>query len=107
MILVKVQKQKTEITEITIKGHADSAPYGQDLVCAAVSAIVIGTLNAIEEMAEGSCEIEQNEARTVIAVKEINPTLSIILEVMLYQMRSIAESYRQYLDIEEETSYEI
>ena len=107
MILVKLQRKKTEISKITVSGHAESAPYGEDLICAAVSSIVIGTLNAIEEMAEGSCHIDSDTHKTTIEVKKQNSKLPIILEVMMYQLRSITESYPEYLEIKEETSYEI
>lgn len=32
-----------------VDGHADYAPYGQDIVCAAVSAIIQGSLNWFDE----------------------------------------------------------
>ena len=35
-----------DLKSLTVKGHANSAPYGEDLVCAAISAIVVGGLNA-------------------------------------------------------------
>ena len=107
MILVRVQRNRTEISKITVSGHAESAPYGEDLICAAVSSIVTGTLNAIDEMAKGSCLISQNEEKTVIEVKKTDSKIPIILDVMLYQLKTLAESYSEYLEVEEETSYEI
>lgn len=34
---------------LQVSGHADSAPYGQDLVCAGVSSIVMGALNWFDD----------------------------------------------------------
>lgn len=36
-----------QVTEFTMEGHADSAPHGQDLVCAGASAVVFGSMNAV------------------------------------------------------------
>ena len=102
MILVKVQKQRQLIKKIEISGHADSARYGEDLICAAVSAVVTGTLNAVEELVSGSCRIRQSIKQTVIAEATENQTLQIILETMLYQLKTVAESNPQYIRIEQE-----
>ena len=34
---------------LTVMGHADYAPHGQDIVCAAVSALVYALMAALEE----------------------------------------------------------
>ena len=45
MIRVKVTYQKEIVTSLTVSGHANSGEYGKDLVCAGVSAVVVGGLN--------------------------------------------------------------
>lgn len=37
-------------TAAKITGHADYADYGEDVICAAVSALGVSTLNALEEV---------------------------------------------------------
>src|SRR5699024_12152227 len=39
-----------EISSFVVSGHANSGPYGQDLVCAAVSAVTFGAGNAVLEI---------------------------------------------------------
>ncbi|MBA1435153.1 ribosomal-processing cysteine protease Prp [Bombilactobacillus bombi] len=39
------------IDSFKIMGHADSGPYGQDIVCSAVSTLAIGTVNSLQEVA--------------------------------------------------------
>lgn len=42
---------------LTLRGHAGSAPYGQDLVCAAVSALVYALAQRLTELdAQGALE---------------------------------------------------
>ena len=38
------------ITDFAITGHAEAGPYGQDIVCAAVSALTISTINGLEHV---------------------------------------------------------
>ena len=37
------------IVSIDVSGHANSGPYGNDLVCAAVSAVMVGAANALKD----------------------------------------------------------
>ena len=39
-----------EIARICVSGHAGAGEYGQDLVCAAVSALVINFINSAEDV---------------------------------------------------------
>ena len=41
MIKVKVEENNNYISKVTIKGHANYDELGKDIVCAAVSSIVI------------------------------------------------------------------
>ncbi|MEJ1306834.1 ribosomal-processing cysteine protease Prp [Latilactobacillus sakei] len=41
----------SQIISFQITGHADSGPYGSDIVCAAVSAVSIGTINSLQKLA--------------------------------------------------------
>lgn len=46
MIKIKIgHASNGQVNCLEIKGHADSAPYPRDLVCAAVSAVVTGGFN--------------------------------------------------------------
>ena len=49
MIQVTIYKNADNlITGYKLSGHADYSEYGSDIVCAAVSALVINTINSIE-----------------------------------------------------------
>ena len=38
------------IQSFTMSGHADFANHGQDIVCAGVSAVSFGSINAVHEL---------------------------------------------------------
>ena len=44
MIRVLVKTKEQQITQITLKGHADSDEHGKDLICAAVSTTITGKM---------------------------------------------------------------
>ena len=48
MISITVYRKKDSVVRFSSVGHAGYGEYGQDVVCAAVSMLVINTLNSIE-----------------------------------------------------------
>ncbi len=60
MIKIKVVENENNLKEIKITGHALYDDYGKDIVCAAVSSIVITTINAIERINKDAICYEEN-----------------------------------------------
>ena len=50
MIEVSYLEREKNVEALEIKGHANYADEGQDIVCSAVSAIGVGGLNALENI---------------------------------------------------------
>ncbi len=46
----------------SIKGHADYAEYGKDIICSAVSILSVNTINAIDCFTDNRYELEQGES---------------------------------------------
>lgn len=62
MTKVTIYKTKAgEYRKFTCDGHAAYADYGQDIVCAAVSALVINTVNSLEEVTKEPIQAEADE----------------------------------------------
>lgn len=63
MVRVTMTKNKQgAYTGFSCEGHAGYAEAGADIVCAAVSVLVINTLNSIEAFTPDQPEVEENEA---------------------------------------------
>jgi uncharacterized protein YsxB (DUF464 family) len=112
VIQVKVTRDEQQhIRELLLTGHADSGPYGQDLVCAAVSAVTIGTLNAIQHLLAVKIRIEADEERGGFLhchfpapseqERELEEKIQLLLESMLFTLTSIADQteYEPYITI--------
>ena len=57
MIQVNILRDRNEVVKgIDINGHAGYAEYGQDVICAAVSALVLNMANSVETFTDDHCE---------------------------------------------------
>lgn len=99
MIKVLIKKEENSFKSIEVKGHANSAPYGEDLVCAAVSAIVTGCANNIDEL--DSIRIKLNEGHAQFeCLKDITLHDEIVLETMVTALQTVAESNDKFIKIQ-------
>ena len=53
MIKIEMVKVNNNLESVSINGHANSAEYGRDLVCAAVSVLSQGVINVISGYIKG------------------------------------------------------
>lgn len=100
MVNVTYTEQKGKFKELEISGHADSSPIeGHDLVCAAVSSISIGALNALEQVDVFDIKIEDGYI-SLKTSKNISRHDAIVIETMLIQLATIEDSYGEYIRIQ-------
>lgn len=103
MIRIDVRRERGRILCVRSRGHSGSQEAGKDLICAGVSSIVFGTLNALDELAEDSCDLEAGEDVT-ITVRQDSGKVQLILQVMMKQLETIAEKYPKYVKITERSN---
>ena len=99
MIKVTVTHRSSSIDSITIKGHAGFAEEGRDLICAAISAIGYGLMNAIDEMEPESCDIIDEENKIIINVNHDSVKLQNILSTALIMIKTVEEGYPRFVSI--------
>jgi len=97
-ILYKLN-QKGNFESIIIKGHANFAEKGKDIVCAAISAITNGTINFLQLHYKNDCKISCLLAEISICSRNDNPEYQLCLRLMLYQLENIANSYPNHLEV--------
>ena len=61
MITIKVRKKNGSYVEFISKGHAGYAEAGQDIVCAAVSALIITTVNSLEKFTDDKFDVQEKD----------------------------------------------
>lgn len=102
MVKVTYNYQNSNIAEVIITGHANFSEIGNDIVCAGISAIVIGTLNALHELENNQVQVINNTTGLVkLKVTSFTNNSQIILKTMLWQLKTIKEKYPKYINIKE------
>jgi len=89
------------ITGFKLSGHALYSEYGNDIVCAAVSALVINTINSIERFTSDKFSLKQDENEGVIEFHMISPTSSssnLLLSSLALGLEGIAQEYNNKTD---------
>ncbi|MBD8084875.1 ribosomal-processing cysteine protease Prp [Limosilactobacillus sp. c9Ua_26_M] len=90
------------ITAFQMTGHADAGPYGQDIVCAAVSALSISTINGLEQVAKTKPNIDSDDDNggffDVTDISLVHDA-QVIMQTFFNGMNDIAESYPQNIEI--------
>jgi len=70
MVKTNFYYQKDQIVKVEVSGHSNFDQVGKDIICAGISAIVFGTLNALDNL------VSQQE------VKIVEPKTKVIIEVL-------------------------
>ncbi|MFC0212586.1 ribosomal-processing cysteine protease Prp [Paenibacillus chartarius] len=109
MIQVTIVRRPSDgaIDSFRIEGHAEYDVPGKDLVCAAVSAISVGTVNAVEAVAGVvlPCEMEVGLLDALVPLdldSEQAARVQVILESMVVMLETIETSYSAYIHIHTE-----
>lgn len=100
-VIVRHNKDK-QIKEIQVSGHADSAEYGKDLVCAGVSSAVVGIANTLVKynfLDDNMGTIDLKEGNLQIKVFNSNNNVQVVLETFVTILETIRESYSKYIKI--------
>ena len=95
MIVVEKSKDK-----ISIKGHALYDDLGRDIVCSAVSSIVITTVNGILGITKDAIKINNENGIEIEIVNRDKVTLSLI-DNMLLLLKDLEKQYPKNIKIKE------
>jgi len=94
---------KKEYIGFICMGHAGYAKNEPDIVCAAVSVLVINTINSIEKLAGQMAEVVENEETGFIKCDfkdSLNEQSILLMDAMILGLKSISKSYgKNYLQV--------
>ncbi|QHS22898.1 ribosomal-processing cysteine protease Prp [Virgibacillus sp. MSP4-1] len=108
MIHVHIDRNdQNEIQSFELKGHAESGPYGHDLVCAAVSAVSFGAVNAVIQLCDVEPRIEQDVEEGGYLRMELPLNINQeayhkaqhLLEGMVVSLQTIERDYHEHISI--------
>ncbi|CQR72533.1 hypothetical protein SOV_14960 [Sporomusa ovata DSM 2662] len=95
MITVTLVRDKNKaITGFAISGHAKTAPHGQDIVCAGISALAQSAIMGIERHLGRDIDFGQDDdGITMRLIGQPDSLTGAILETMLLGLNEIAKLY--------------
>ncbi|MEW6606885.1 MAG: ribosomal-processing cysteine protease Prp [bacterium] len=105
MVIVTVTRNpEGKIVGFSGTGHADFAKAGEDIVCAAVSALLQSTIKGLQEYVGINLEISKEKGSLEVRIKKIDqkflqlPT-DAILETLVLGLKAIEKEYRKYMKL--------
>lgn len=95
------------IVAFRVFGHAGYAEEGHDIVCAGVSAVSVGTVNAVESLLSVPMETSMEKGDLSASLPELpdegtDEKVQLILESMVVMLRTIEASYGEYVKVTED-----
>jgi len=113
MIRVTIERTLSGVVSAyVVDGHAQYDEPGKDIVCASASAIAVGTYNAIEsllglkpkyEMRKGYMRVDLTGL--LLDADEARERLNLLLESMIVMIRTIEQSYGDYITVSDNDTY--
>ncbi|MBH8596855.1 ribosomal-processing cysteine protease Prp [Thermoactinomyces sp. CICC 10523] len=109
MIRILVERNDREQVErVLITGHANYSEHGTDIVCAAVSGISIGLVNAIEKMF--GCKVHADDDREgkldcrfpgKLSDPAKREQVRLLMEAMVVSLKNVADEFPSYVKMKE------
>ena len=92
------------ITGFSISGHSGYAEAGQDIVCAAISAVVAMAEVTINDVCGGKAKVrvKEEDARitlTLPAACEEEETIQNVLDGMMLYLINLRDEYSDYIEV--------
>lgn len=101
MIKVILKKNFDLYESISITGHANFDLYGKDIVCSAVSSIVITSVNAIIRLESDSISYDNSHGINISILKH-NKVTDCLIENMVSLLFDLEKQYKKNIIISEE-----
>ena len=99
MITITVQKENHKYQKISILGHAMYADRGKDIVCSAVSSIVITTVNGILLLNKGSLSYMVGKKGMNIELKGNDDTTQLLIHNMVNLLKDLEKQYPENVEV--------
>ncbi len=99
MIKVKIEKKGTNYSKISVLGHAMYDDYGKDIVCSAVSSIVITTVNGIMSLDKDSLSYMVSKKGMSIKVNSTDRTTQVLICNMINLLKELENNYKEFIKI--------
>ena len=99
MIKVKIgHASNSQVNFLEVKGHAKSAPYGEDLVCAEVSAVITGGFNNLVNHKDYELKLDEGYA-LFKANSKFDAHDEAVIETIICGLNTICEANPKFIEV--------
>ena len=99
MLRIEITKDNNKIKKISFIGHANYNDYGKDIVCAATSATMLCTINAIMSIDKESIKVIQTKDKQIITILKDNEITIKLIDNMIRCLKSLENQYPKNIEI--------
>lgn len=104
MIRITIFEKDEQVQRLVVKGHAGYAKEGSDIVCSAVSSIVITSVNAILRLDAQAITYEEKEGFISIEVLTHGNVVDTLILNLIELLKELEKQYRNNVKINKEVS---
>ena len=97
------QNSENQCVGFTSEDHAGYAQEGKDIVCAGISALVINTINSIEEFTDDpfTCDCRDGMIESWEFTNDLSAATELLMDSLMLGLTNIVEAYgEEYLKVE-------
>lgn len=101
MIHVTVSKKNGEYIRFVSEGHSGYAEEGSDIICAAVSALTINTVNSLETLTHDEITAEERDGYLSFTfLKPLSEGGKLLMDSLILGLTQIQDNYsKHYLKV--------
>ena len=99
MITANFNYKNNLVISYEISGHAYAGEPGEDLVCAAVSAVSFGLTNSIINLDESELAITMEDGYLNVDNVPVTHDAQVLIEGMITSLKTIEEANFQYITV--------
>lgn len=85
---------------IKASGHAGYAPKGQDIVCAAFSALSLTLDRAVNVLTDDDMQISMESGKMNAQWQRASPQGRILINAYIEGVKALAENYPEYINVQ-------
>lgn len=98
MTKITIHKNRSgDYLDFICEGHTGFANRGEDIVCAAISVLVINTINSLEELTKEPIRVETDEAagkiRCIFKEHPLRETSQVLMDSLTLGLQQIQSQY--------------
>ena len=103
MIRILISKHNNEYCNLKAFGHAEYDDYGKDIVCSAVSVLIINTANSLEKFTDDFIMAQTHEDGTTEIILKEHPSkdAALLMNSLVLGLEGIQNQYgKKYLSVD-------